>query len=391
MPGTIDDRSVAEVQPTDLSGFARVHLFAGVGGWELSLQYAGWQPTRPVWTASCPCPPFSSAGKRTVCPACEGEHPVWHPGRTGCAVCALCGHEWLADPRHLWPEVWRLASECRPAIIYGEQVASPDGVDWFSGVRGSLEILSYAAGASDLPSAGNGAWHKRQRLYWMADAHGRDASAEGLQRGGEYRQRQADAGARRLDEPEGERRDGRRTSEPSDGGTKESQRCGDAGRLGDADCGGRPSGQGAAEETRHRSAVGPDGGMGQSLGEGLEGQSGHGDRRDQPGRLDADPARPATETGAPCGLGDAKSGDQWRPWESRTREGPEGAARGSGAWREVEWLPCTDGKWRPTQPGIFPLAHAIPARVGRLRAYGNAIDPILAAEFIAATDRLGGP
>ena len=68
--------------------------------------------------------------------------------------------------------------------------------------------------------------------------------------------------------------------------------------------------------------------------------------------------------------------------------GPQGLCSGSGAgrsdgfWDNVEWLPCRDGKWRPTQPGLFPLSHGTPARVGRLRAYGNAICVPQAVEFI---------
>jgi DNA (cytosine-5)-methyltransferase 1 len=54
------------------------------------------------------------------------------------------------------------------------------------------------------------------------------------------------------------------------------------------------------------------------------------------------------------------------------------------AWSAIEWIACADGKARPTQPGLFPLAHGVPARVGRLRAYGNAIVPQVAAAFIAA-------
>ena len=41
--------------------------------------------------------------------------------------------------------------------------------------------------------------------------------------------------------------------------------------------------------------------------------------------------------------------------------------------RDAEWLWCRDEKWRPVEPGTFPLAHGATSRVGRLRAYGNAI------------------
>ena len=53
-------------------------------------------------------------------------------------------------------------------------------------------------------------------------------------------------------------------------------------------------------------------------------------------------------------------------------------------WEETELIPCADEKTRVTQPGLCPLAHGVPNRVGRLRAYGNAIVPPLAAEFIRA-------
>lgn len=55
-----------------------------------------------------------------------------------------------------------------------------------------------------------------------------------------------------------------------------------------------------------------------------------------------------------------------------------------GFWSDADWLRCRDGKFRPVEPGTFPLADGIPSRVGRLRGYGNAIVPQVAAEFIKA-------
>src|SRR5690606_40978082 len=63
--------------------------------------------------------------------------------------------------------------QCRPPIIFGEQVASKDGRLWLTGVRSDLEALGYAVGAADLCAAGVGAPHIRQRLYWLADANSR--------------------------------------------------------------------------------------------------------------------------------------------------------------------------------------------------------------------------
>lgn len=56
----------------------------------------------------------------------------------------------------------------------------------------------------------------------------------------------------------------------------------------------------------------------------------------------------------------------------------------SSFWSDAEWLTGADGKARRAQPGIRLLAHGVPNRVGRLRGYGNAIVPPLAAEVICA-------
>ena len=51
-------------------------------------------------------------------------------------------------------------------------------------------------------------------------------------------------------------------------------------------------------------------------------------------------------------------------------------------WTGMSFIPCIDGKARPVKPGICPLAHGVPGRVGKLRAYGNAIVPQVGAKFI---------
>ena len=76
-----------------------------------------------------------------------------------------------------------------------------------------------------------------------------------------------------------------------------------------------------------------------------------------------------------------------RKWnkDSEAATGCSGAMRRSpinGFWRDADWLYCRDGKWRPVRPGSFPLVDGIPARVGRLRAYGNAINIEAATAFI---------
>ena len=257
--GDVDERSIEDVRPDDLKGYAQCHFFAGIGVWSLALRQSGWPDDRPVWTGSCPCQPFSAAGKG----------------------------KGLADERHLWPALHHLINECRPSVVFGEQVASKDGLNWLDIVQSDLEGSGYATGAADLCAAGVGAPHIRQRLYWVADSKG----AERQRGGGAW-----------------------------------------CGRSGFAASGADDGTLAHSNDTR------------------LEG-------------------RPSVRQG----------GDK-RPVGEGGLVG--GSTPTNGFWGFADWLGCRDGKWRPVEPGTFPLAHGATSRVGRLRAYGNAIVPQVAQVFI---------
>lgn len=138
--GHVDERSITDVRPHEIEQYAQQHFFAGIGGWSLALRLAGWPEDKPVRTGSCPCQPFSSAGSR------RGEK----------------------DERHLWPIFRDIITFGEPAITFGEQVASKDGLEWLSRVRADLEGIGYEVGAADLPASIHSP-HQRQRIYWVAN------------------------------------------------------------------------------------------------------------------------------------------------------------------------------------------------------------------------------
>jgi DNA (cytosine-5)-methyltransferase 1 len=137
--GIVDERSILDVQPGDLRQYTQCHFFAGIGGWSLALQLAGWPSDRPVWTGSCPCQPFSSAGK----------------------------HLGDKDERHLWPAFFDLIRKCCPDVVFGEQVATAIGKGWLDGISTDLESENYSCGSAVLGAHSVSAPHLRQRLYWV--------------------------------------------------------------------------------------------------------------------------------------------------------------------------------------------------------------------------------
>lgn len=266
--GEVDERSIADVSADDLAGFRQCHFFAGIGGWSLAARHAGWPEDRELWTGSCPCQPFSVAGKGAG----------------------------ADDERHLWPHQFRLLSARRPAVWMGEQVAAAVGKDWLDGVLADLEGVGYACGAAVVPACAVDGPHRRDRLWIVGERNG---------------------------------------------------------ALGDGE---RPR---------------------------LEGHAGHG--------CDAAGWSQSGGSAAEAGCGGAV-GHADQPCASEEREQRGGELSGAGgdsvpmpsAWDFSGWLIGHDGKARRVEPSIRLLAHGVPARVGRLRAYGNAIVPQVAAEVMAA-------
>lgn len=349
-PGEVDERSIEDVTPDDLRGFTQCHFFAGIGVWSHSLRLAGWPDDRPVWTGSCPCQPFSPAGKG----------------------------DGFADERHLWPQFFHHISERRPQHVFGEQVAAGNANVWFDLVQADLEGMGYAFGLVPFTSAGIGAPHIRERAYWVANADSVISDRSGNVRAS---------------------------------GRDEYSNGGDDVRL--ADAGGEYKGSarnkaGAGESCR----AGKDGGLGNANVARLEGLSGNDCAAGREGAT-GPAAAPGFHDGLAntdneqhsiairgCGHEHASTGREQDPAASAGLRGDYWPLEVNGFWRDADWLLCRDGKWRPVEPGTFPLVDGAAARmgrvepgvarvassnrVGRLKGYGNAINAQAAAAFIRA-------
>lgn len=256
------------------------------------------------------------------------DRPVW-TGSCPCQPFSVAGQgAGTADERHLWPHWFHLIRALRPDTIFGEQVEAAINHGWLDLVQDDLEGEGYAFGAVGVPAAGVGAPHIRQRLWFVADSNNRSKHA--LLRTGQVHPTQDIWGGTVM----------RLGGQVARGDQGEPVELADHHHQG-------PQGREPVRQRTVECAVG----QGRVAGE----------------LADAD------------GAGSLDGVNRAQGW------GPETVAeRGRDYWTPCDWLPCRDGKWRPVEPGTFPLAHGLSNRVGRLRAYGNAIVPQVAAEVIRA-------
>lgn len=322
---------IKQVDPEQLLGFRRVHFFAGGGFWDLALNYAGWGD-RPVWTGSCPCPSFSSAGKGGG----------------------------FDDPRHLWPDWFKLIRERRPPVVFGEQADAAVGFGWVDLVQTDLEASSYAFGKVVFGAHSVGAPHIRQRLYFVGEcANAQESKWRRTERaeygGGRPQEVGGSSAALHCPHP-----DGRHTSNGDIQRSGEQRLFAQDSSVGEHNHSFRYGRRAirkhdAEHEWKLTNSTVQTGVEIDAVRKGLQGLSGNERDWRGPGWLDPQQARSIAASGANRGF-----------------------------WKDCDWWYGRDGRYRPIGPGLQPLAHGSPARVGRLRLYDDGIVVAQAAEFIKA-------
>ena len=138
--GYVSNKSIVDIQKDDIKGYDQCHFFCGIGGWPLALKLAGIKEDINIWTGSCPCQPFSLAGRG----------------------------KGVDDERDLWPVFSSLIGECRPHFVIGEQVEAAIRHDWYKRLCKDFLHQGYGVLGAVLSANIIGSPHIRKRLYWFA-------------------------------------------------------------------------------------------------------------------------------------------------------------------------------------------------------------------------------
>ena len=407
--GVVDERDIKDIEPDELIRYRQCHFFAGIAGWSYALELANWGD-REVWTGSCPCQPFSHAGKGTG----------------------------ASDERNLWGVWLSLIKVAKPNTIFGEQVASAVGkkYQWLDAVSNDLENEGYRIGAGILPACSVQAPHIRQRLWFVADTHDNRRNESFSKISGEESKWNDGDSLVTTDRHIADPKHNGRNRPRSDTSLEESNEseigipvgddiaCANANDVADSSNDGRYEGRSNKESRRTQpsckegrlfesegiSSYTTDRHMADSQNHGRRRRSTNVERKrsenlknesefdlrsesSRQGKVSGNNMADTNEQGLQGGLqersvserqiSDKRIGLSGDEQFFRDESGRFNKTRGK-HWEGIVWVYCKDKKTRPIKPGVQPLAYGVSARVGKLRSIGNAIVPQVAAEIIKA-------
>tara|TARA_R100001591_G_scaffold30917_3_gene41861 strand:- start:5454 stop:6611 length:1158 start_codon:yes stop_codon:yes gene_type:complete len=341
-------------------------LFSGIGGFSLGLEEAGLVDTVAFcdWEAYCqevlrkhwPGVPVYGDIKELTHERLRADGIDSIDIITGgypCQPFSVAGRQKAEkDPRHLWPEYFRLVKELRPTWVIGENVSGHVklGLDT---VLENLESEGYSTRTFSISASSIGANHQRERIWVIAHAndtgdrtskHQFNKDREKIIKG---REEQSQFELSRYGEGLENSRcsqwpwsfeQGKNEDEIREGYANQSERSSGTSKLDVADSKGISSdGRGHQEYT----------------------EAGH--REGQVG-----------------GEGGSKVADSNNKRQQEQRGSISTTIRQERLWKESKCCSSAEiSKWWESEPNVGRVAHGLPKRVDRLKCLGNAVVPII--------------
>ncbi len=333
-----------------------------------------------IITGGFPCQPFSVAGKQ----------------------------KGTSDDRHLWPEMFRIIKEFKPRWVIGENVKGitniQDGMV-FETVCTDLEGEGYEVRAFNIPAAGVGAPHRRERIWIVAHAKRFNDSesieeSDGAQDQVQKEYRQNDSASRltsgtssvwqsnnghedvahsndtRNRTPKHEtNKDGQKTDE----GRQEQSQLKSSGHSKDVEDSRRTLRQGTELERENANEVKQeDADQHQRSSSPSEPNVAHTYTRLSNGSFEEVQPRGQTfdTSSQRTDVANTKSSDR-HDNEAVTGDGESSTQEVSRDGSSVSG----EGSWWHTEPDVGRVAHGVPGRVHRLKSLGNSIVPKIAEEI----------
>jgi DNA (cytosine-5)-methyltransferase 1 len=375
-------------------------LFAGIGGFALGLEATGFFRT----TCFVENEPYCQAVLRHHWPRVpvlgdiknvqRSDLPDLSPdvivGGFPCQPFSHAGKQRAQDdPRHLWPEMFRLIRECRPTWVIGENVAGiiKLGLDE---VLSDLESEGYATRTFNIPACAVGAPHIRQRLWIIAhsDSHGEpDGAFDGDTRQGQLGFGRSETSSHGSDADEsGSHRAAEHEHDPKHGQTQlRDKQVGELGQMGkvvaDADSDDRRR-ERCTKSQEGTTRVEHGGSGSRQLERGIDADvadaSSGRQRRSGKGQMEQSRRAETKRTSETLANTDETGCEQQRRSKSAQEEQPSIEHGGSlsdaasGGRPEVWWK---------VEPPVGRVVDGLPNRVPQLRALGNSIIPQIAQEI----------